>query len=68
MMLNYKEKFHQVPSWWTNYQPQIRCEHETANQLPTGLFTIAIFINATRWFHLVQINLEQKQVQDAIKE
>ena len=44
------------PLWYLEFQNEISCEVKISSYLPTGLFTIAIFINATRWLHLIIIN------------
>jgi len=48
------------PEWFTENIEAISCESKLSSYLPTGLFTIAIFINGTRWLHLIAINQKQQ--------
>jgi hypothetical protein len=58
MRINYRNYHHVDPDWFTDGQKEINCELAFSSYLPTCLFTIAIFINATRWLHLIHINKE----------
>jgi hypothetical protein len=51
----------QDPPWYKDHRDAFVCESIVASYVPTGLFTLAIMVNATRWMHLIKINKEQQR-------
>lgn len=57
MRIEYLRNHNKDPDWYTENYQTIACEARFSSYLPTGLFTIAMFINSMRWLNLVRINI-----------